>query len=89
MKKIVLIDGHNLLFRMFYGIPAPIRNSRGKDIRALIGFIGSLKKIINEFSPYSLYIIFDSESSKNNNMKIDKTLYDIYSQLQERFCILY
>lgn len=72
MKKIVLIDGHNLLFRMFYGIPAPIKNSKGKDIRGLIGFIGSLKKLVDEFKPYSLYVVFDSETSKNSNLKIDK-----------------
>lgn len=72
MKKIVLIDGHNLLFRMFYGIPAPIRNSKGKDIRGLIGFIGNLKKLVDQFKPYSLYVIFDSETSKNSNLEIDK-----------------
>ena len=44
MNKIILIDGHNLLFRMFYGIPSPIKNTKGKEIRGLIGFIGSLKK---------------------------------------------
>lgn len=72
MRRIILIDGHNLLFRMFYGIPAPIRNSKGKDIRSLIGFIGSLKKLVDEFRPYSLYVIFDSETSKNSNLAIDK-----------------
>lgn len=72
MKKVILVDGHNLLFRMFYGIPAPIRNSKGKDIRGLIGFIGSIKKLVNEFKPYSLYVIFDSETSKNTNLAIDK-----------------
>lgn len=71
MKKIILIDGHNLLFRMYYGIPAPIRNSKGKDIRGLIGFIGSLKKIVEEFKPYSLIVIFDSETSKSTNLNID------------------
>lgn len=72
MKNIVLIDGHNLLFRMFYGISSPIKNSKGKDIRGLIGFIGSLKKIVEKFKPYSLYVIFDSETSKNSNLAIDK-----------------
>lgn len=72
MKKIVLIDGHNLLFRMFYGIPAPIKNSKGKEIKGLIGFIGSVKKIINEFKPYSLLVIFDSETSKNDNLEISQ-----------------
>lgn len=71
MRRIVLIDGHNLLFRMFYGIPAPIRNSKGIDIRGLIGFIGSLKKIVEEFKPFSVYVVFDSETSKNSNLDID------------------
>lgn len=72
MKRIILIDGHNLLFRMFYGIPVPIRNSKGKDIKGLIGFIGSLKALVNEFRPYSLYVVFDSETSKNSNLAIDE-----------------
>lgn len=71
MKKIILVDGHNLLFRMFYGIPSSIKNSKGKEIRGLIGVIGSLKKLIEEFSPYSLVVIFDSETSKNSNLAID------------------
>lgn len=72
MNKIILIDGHNLLFRMFYGIPSSIKNSKGKEIRGLIGFIGSLKKNVDEFQPYSIIVIFDSQSSKNSNLKIDK-----------------
>lgn len=71
MKKVVLIDGHNLLFRMFYGIPASIKNSKGKEIKGLIGFIGSLKKIINEFNPDSLFVVFDSETSTNDNLNVD------------------
>lgn len=71
MKKVVLIDGHNLLFRMFYGIPSSIKNSKGKEIKGLVGFIGSLKKLINEFNPDSLVVIFDSETSKDSNLKID------------------
>lgn len=71
MKKVVLVDGHNLLFRMFYGIPSSIKNTRGKEIRGLIGFIGSLKKIVDDFKPYSLIVIFDSQTSKDNNLKID------------------
>ena len=70
-KKIILIDGHNLLFKMFYGIPSSIKNSKGKEIKGLIGFLGSLKKIVDKFNPYSLVVIFDSETSKVNNSSID------------------
>lgn len=72
MKKIVLVDGHNLLFRMFYGIPSSIKNSKGKEIKGLVGFIGSIKKLVNEFNPYSLIVIFDSETSRDNNLELDQ-----------------
>ena len=71
MKKIVLVDGHNLLFRMFYGIPSSIKNSNGKEIKGLVGFIGGIKRITSELNPYSLVVVFDSQTSKNN--RIDYT----------------
>ncbi len=67
MKRLVLIDGHNLLFRMFYGIPASIKNSKGVEIRGVIGFIGSLRKLNDLLNPTSMAVIFDSETSKKNN----------------------
>lgn len=70
-KKIILIDGHNLLFRMFYGIPSSIKNSNGMEIKELVGFIGSLKRIVSEFKPDSMAVIFDSETSRNNNLQAD------------------
>ena len=75
-KKVVIVDGHNLLFRMFFGIPSSIRNSKGREIKGLVGFVGSLKKLVMEFNPYALIVIFDSESSRDNNLKID----DSYKQ---------
>lgn len=71
MKKVVLVDGHNLLFRMFFGIPSSIKNSKGNEIKGLVGFIGSIKKIISEFNPYSLVVVFDSETSRDNNLIFD------------------
>lgn len=70
-KKIILVDGHNLLFRMFYGIPSSIKNSKGKEIRGLVGFLGSLKKLVDKFNPFSLVVIFDSETSRDSNLMID------------------
>ena len=69
-KKVILIDGHNLLFKMFYGIPTSIKNSTGKEIKGLVGFLGSIKKIADKFNPYSIVVIFDSETSKDTNLKI-------------------
>lgn len=72
MKRVLLIDGHNLLFRMFYGIPSSIKDDNGKEIKGVIGFIGSLKKFCGELNPYSIIVIFDSETSKTTNLNYDK-----------------
>ncbi len=70
MKKLVLIDGHNLLFRMFYGIPASIHNKKGIEIKGVIGFLGALKKIDNILKSTSMVVIFDSETSTSNNLSL-------------------
>lgn len=75
-RKIVLIDGHNLLFRMFFGIPASIKNSKNMEIRGLVGFIGSLKQIVSKFNPYSMVVIFDSETSRYSNLQLDEMYKD-------------
>lgn len=71
MEKLLVIDGHNLLMRMYYGIPGPIRNSQGKDIRGVIGFIGGLFKMVNKGEFNKLLIIFDSETSIESRVKED------------------
>lgn len=71
MHKLLIIDGHNLLFRMFYGIPSPIFNSNGKDIRGVIGFIGGMLKAINLYDFDEMIVVFDSESSTSERLDID------------------
>ncbi len=71
MKRVVIVDGLNLLFKVFYGIPNSIKDKRGYEIKGELGFIGSLKRIVKDLEPYSLMVIFDSETSKNNNLKLD------------------
>ena len=61
MKKLLLVDGHNLLFQMFYGMPARIVNAQGKAIHGTLGFIGALLKIIRRVSPTHTLVLFDGE----------------------------
>lgn len=49
-----------------------IKNSKRIEIKGLVGFFGSLKKIVNKFNPYSLIVIFDSKTSRDNNLLIDR-----------------
>ncbi len=61
-STLLLIDGHNLLFQMFFGMPAPIRDKDGTDVRGTLGFIGALIKLIKMTNPTHLAVFFDSET---------------------------
>ncbi len=61
MKKLLLVDGSNLLFQMFYGMPSRIINKEGKPIQGILGFVGALLKIIKAISPSHICILFDGE----------------------------
>ena len=71
MTRLLLIDGHSLLFQMYYGMPARIVNKDGQAIGGVIGFIGVLFKIIKMSEPTHVLIVFDGEHSNINNKIID------------------
>jgi len=58
VKKIVLIDGHSILNRAFYGIP-DLTNSEGVHTNAILGFLNILFKILDEEKPEYLTVAFD------------------------------
>ncbi len=62
MKKIVLIDGNNLLFRSYYATAysgSMMKNSHGLATNALYGFINMLNKIVQEEIPEYVMVAFD------------------------------
>lgn len=61
MDKLLLVDGSNLLFQMFFGMPARIFNRNGKAIHGTIGFVGALLKIIRQVKPTHIAVLFDGE----------------------------
>lgn len=61
-NRLLLIDGHHLLFQMFYGMPAKIPSRDGRDIRAVIGFVGAVGKLVKMTRPTHVAAIFDSET---------------------------
>ena len=61
MEKLLLVDGSNLLFQMFYGMPARILNARGKPIQGTLGFVGALLKMIRMVQPTHVAVLFDGE----------------------------
>ena len=62
MKKIILVDGNNLLFRSYYATAYTgniMKNSNGFPTNALYGFVGMMNKIIEEEKPSYIAVAFD------------------------------
>ena len=62
MKKIVLIDGNNLMFRSYYATAytgSLMKNSKGLVTNALYGFANMINKIIEEEKPEYMCVAFD------------------------------
>ena len=80
MKKIVLIDGNNLLYRSYYATAYNgnlMKNSKGFPTNALYGFINMLNKIIEEEKPTHIMVAFD----KGKTFRHDK--YEVYKGKRE------
>ncbi len=56
--KIVLIDGHSILNRAFYGLP-DLTNSEGMHTNGVYGFLNIMFKILDEEKPDYLTVAFD------------------------------
>lgn len=61
MNRFLIVDGSNLLFQMFFGMPARIVNKQGKAIHGTLGFVGALLKIIRSTEPTHIAVLFDGE----------------------------
>ena len=57
-KKVVLIDGHSILNRAFYGVPE-LTNSAGLHTNAVYGFLNILLKLLEEERADYLAVAFD------------------------------
>ena len=77
VKKLILVDGNNLMFRSFYATAYSgniMKNSKGMPTNALYGFISMINKIINEEEPTYMAVAFDI--GKN----FRKAEYDFYKE---------
>ncbi len=61
MNRLLIIDGHNLHFQIFFGIRARLKKKPGKVSPFGIGFTGAVKRIIRCAEPTHVVVIFDGE----------------------------
>ncbi len=77
MKRVILVDGNNLMFRSYYATAYSgniMRNSKGFPTNALYGFVSMMNKIINEENPEYIAVAFDI----GKNFRKEK--YDFYKE---------
>ncbi len=58
MEKLLLIDGHSILNRAFYGLP-DLTNAKGVHTNAVYGFLNIMFKIMETEKPDYLTVAFD------------------------------
>lgn len=59
-SRLLIVDGHNLLFQMFFGMPSRIRNREGRAVQGVIGFIGAVRKLLTLVEPSHVLVLFDA-----------------------------
>lgn len=89
-KELIIIDGFNLIFRVFYAVP-PFHTRDGKPVNALYGYIKALMQIMKMDAEY-IILTFDSGgqtfrhvADANYKAQRDGMPDDLASQLTEIF----
>lgn len=57
---LILIDGSSYFFRAFHALP-PLTNSKGQPTGAIYGVANMIKKLIKDYQPEELAVVFDSK----------------------------
>jgi DNA polymerase-1 len=60
MKHLVLVDGHHLMYRAFYAIPASLKMKNGEQVNAVYGVASMLVSMLKAEEPDSLMFCFDA-----------------------------
>ncbi len=61
MNKLVLIDGHAIMYRAFHAMP-PLTTKSGDQINAVYGLISMLIKVIDDLKPTHIAVCFDEKA---------------------------
>ncbi|MCW8853073.1 MAG: DNA polymerase I [Gammaproteobacteria bacterium] len=57
---LILVDGSSYLYRAFHALP-PLTNSKGQPTGAVYGVINMLKKLVDEYQPEHMAVVFDAK----------------------------
>lgn len=68
-KSTLIIDGHNYLYRAYYGLPTNIKLPNGEQGNAVYGFLAFLRRMVEWVEPENVVIVFDSETGTKDKLK--------------------
>jgi DNA polymerase I len=63
---LILVDGSSYLFRAFHALPR-LTNSKGQDTGAVYGVINMLNKLVDEYKPEHIAVVFDAKGKTFRN----------------------
>ena len=63
---LILVDGSSYLFRAFHALP-PLTNSKGQPTGAVYGVINMLNKLVADYKPENIAVIFDAKGKTFRN----------------------
>ena len=67
----ILVDGSSYLFRAYHALP-PLTNSRGEATGAILGVVNMLRKLIDEYHPEYMAVVFDAPGGSFRNEIYDQ-----------------
>jgi DNA polymerase-1 len=77
-KPVILVDGSSYLYRAFHALP-PLSNASGQATGAIHGVLNMLLKLVDEYEPDRLAVVFDASGKTFRN-----ELYAEYKATRER-----
>ena len=60
-KPFIVVDGTSYLYRAFHAMPSSLTNADGLPTGAIYGVINMLRKLLTEYSPQRIAVIFDAK----------------------------
>ncbi len=78
--KLLLVDGHSILSRSFYGIKSDMTNSEGLHTNAIYGFLNTFFNVFNEEKPDYVFVAFDVKEKTFRHK-----MYDAYKGQRKPF----
>ncbi len=72
MDKLLIVDGHNYLYRAYYGVPSVAKLKNGLQVNAFYGFLSYLRKNILHLQPNKVIVVFDTETGIQGKLEQDE-----------------